>query len=203
MFEISVFKDEFVINQDGKKTNIPFSNLVSLDFFKHKYGEVYEITGNFISKERVDGFDSYSKKYNEKVVHIFGGILEKYPFKNKNLSEHNPFAHVQNPIFISLNPEYKPDNSAQYINLDYLTGFNIVLDTRKIKDNKLFEVTLDENLNVKTQSLEPITYIGLSVINDESVFASTQSFINALKNIKNTSQKVLDILNFIQQKLKN
>ena len=39
-------------------------------FFKHKYGEVYEITGNFISKERVDGFDSYSKKYNEKVVHI-------------------------------------------------------------------------------------------------------------------------------------
>ena len=32
MFEISVFKDEFVINQDGKKTNIPFSNLVSLDF---------------------------------------------------------------------------------------------------------------------------------------------------------------------------
>lgn len=78
-----------------------------------------------------------------------------------------------------------------------------MLDTRKIKDNRLFEVTLDENLNVKTQSLEPITYIGLSVINDESVFASTQSFINALKNIKNPSQKVLDILNFIQQKLKN
>lgn len=203
MFEISVLKDEFLINQDDKKTSIPISNLVSLYLFKNKHSEFYEIECVFISEECLDGFDHCLKKHNGKTIHFFSGILDKYPFKNRNLSEFNPFADVQNSTFISLNPEYKPDNSAQYINLDYLTGFNIVLDTRKIKDNRLFEVTLDENLNVKTQSLEPITYIGLSVINDESVFASTQSFINALKNIKNPSQKVLDILNFIQQKLKN
>lgn len=186
MFEISILKNKFVINQDGKKTSITLSNLVYLDFHKNQYGEFYEIYGFFLSEERLDGFDSYSKKYNEKIIHIFSGILDKYPFENRNLSEHNPFANAQNPIFISLNQEDKPDDIVKYINLNYLTGFNIILDTRQIKDNRLFEVTLSDNLNVQTQSLVPatLTYVGLSVINDESVFASTQSFINALKNIK-------------------
>ena len=184
MFEISILKDEFLINQDDKKTSIPISNLVSLYLFKNKHGEFYEIECVFISEERLDGFDHCLKKYNGKTIHFFSGILDKYPFKNRNLSEFNPFADVQNSTFISLHQEYKPNNSAQYVNLDYVTGFNIVLDTRQIKDNRLFEVTLSDNLNVQTQSLVPITYVGLSVINDESVFASTQSFINALKNIK-------------------
>lgn len=209
MFEISILQDEFLINQNGKKTHIPFSNLVSLDFYKHKYGEVYEADGMFISDERLDGFDHYSKKYNEKIIHIFSGILDEYPFKNINLSEFNPFANVQNQTFISLHQEYKPNNSAQYVNLDYLTGFTISLDTRKIKDNRLFEVTLSDNLNVQTQSLVPatLTYVGLSVINDESVFASTQSFINALKNIKNPSQQskathwITEVLDLLERQL--
>ena len=209
MFKISILKDEFVINQDSKKTSITLSNLIYLDFHKNQYGEFYEIYGFFLSEERLDGFDHYSKKYNEKIIHIFSGILDEYPFENRNISEHNPFANVQNQTFISLHQEYKPNNSAQYINLDYLTGFNIILDTRQIKDNRLFEVTLSDNLNVQTQSLVPITYVGLSVINDESVFASTQSFINALKNIKlqlssrqgKATHWIDEALDFIQQKL--
>ena len=75
-----------------------------------------------------------------------------------------------------------------------------------MKDNRLLEITLDDHFNViKTQSLEPITYVGLSVINDESVFASTKSFINALENIQlqlsSQKSKALELLDFIQQKL--
>lgn len=202
MFEIFILKDEFVINQDGKKASIPFSNLVYLDFHKNQYGDFYEIYGFFLSEDKLDGFDSYLKKYNGKIVHIFSGILDKYPFKNRNISEHNPFSHVQQPTFISLHQEDNPSDIVKYINFDYLTGFNIFLDTRKMKEDKLFEVTLDGNFSVKTQSLEPITYVGLLVINDdESICISTKSFINALKNIQNPSQKVLDILDFLQQKL--
>ena len=192
MFEISILKNKFVINQDGKKTSITLSNLVYLDFHKNQYGEFYEIYGFFLSEERLDGFDSYLKKYNGKIVHIFSGILDKYPFENKKLSEFNPFtfANAQNPIFISLNQEDKPDDIVKYINLDYVVGFNIFLDTRKLKEDKLFEVTLDGNFNVKTQSLKPITYVGLSVINDdESICTSTQSFLNALQKIQNPSQQ--------------
>ena len=202
MFEISILKDEFVINQDDKKTSIPISNLVYLDFYKNPYGEFYKIDGLFLSEDRLDGFDSYLKKYNGKIVHIFSEVLGKYPFENRNILEHNPFTHVQNPTFISLHQEDNPNDIVKYINLDYLTGFNIFLVSRKMEEDKLFEVTLDDNLNVKTQSLEPITYVGLLVINDdESICISTQSFINALKNIQNPSQKVLDILDFIQRKL--
>ena len=211
MFKISILKDEFVINQDGKKTNIPLSNLVYLDFHKNQYGEFYEIFGFFLSEERLDGFDHYSKKYNEKIVHIFSGILDKYPFENRNLSEFNPFANIQNPIFLSLNQEDKPNDIVKYINLDYVTSFNIFLDKRKMKEDKLFEVTLDGNFNVvktQTQSLKPMTYVVLSLMNDEndeSVSTSTQSFINALKNIKlqlsSQKSKALELLDFIQQKL--
>ena len=210
MFKISILKDEFLINQDDKKTSIPISNLVSLYLFKNKHGEFYEIECVFISEELLDGFDHCLKKYNGKTIHFFSGILDKYPFKNRNLSEFNPFADVQNSTFISLHQEYKPNNSAQYVNLDYVTGFNIVLDTMKMKDNRLLEVTLDDHFNViKTQSLEPITYVGLSVINDESVFASTKSFINALENIQlQLSSKqskadhwIAEALDIIKQKL--
>ena len=213
MFEICISKDEFVINQDGKKTNIPLSNLVYLDFHKNQYGEFYEIFGFFLSEERLDGFDSYFKKYNGKIVHIFSGILDKYPFKNRNLSEHNPFtfSNIQNPIFLSLNQEDKPNDIVKYINLDYVTSFNIFLDKRKMKEDKLFEVTFDGNFNVvktQTQSLKPMTYVVLSLMNDEndeSVSTSTQSFINALKNIKpqlsSQKSKALELLDFIQQKL--
>ena len=192
MFKISILKDEFVINQDGKKTSIPLSNLVYLDFHKNQYGEFYEVYGFFLSEKRLDDFDSYFKKYNGKIVHIFSGILDKYPFENRNLSEHNPFtfSNIQNPIFISLNQEDKPNDIVKYINLDYVTSFNIFLDKRKMKEDKLFEVTLDGSLNVvktQTQSLKPMTYVVLSLMNDEndeSVSTSTQSFINSLENIK-------------------
>lgn len=192
MFEISILKNKLVINQDGKKTSISLSNLVYLDFHKNQYGEFYEIYGFFLSEERLDGFDSYLKKYNGKIVHIFSGILDKYPFENKKLSEFNPFtfANAQNPIFISLNQEDKPDDIVKYINLNYVASFNIFLDKRKMKEDKLFEVTLDGNLDVvktQTQLLIPITYVELLLMNDEndeSVSTSTQSFINALKNIK-------------------
>lgn len=190
MFEISILKNKFVINQDGKKTSIPLSNLVYLDFHKNQYGDFYEIYGFFLSEDKLDGFDSYFKKYNEKIVHIFSGILDEYPFENINLSEYNPFSHVSNLIFISLNQEDKPNDIVKYINLDYLAGFKIFPDKRKMKDDMLFEVTLDSNLDVvktQTQSLVPITYVELLLMNDEndeSVSTSTQSFINALKNIK-------------------
>ena len=212
MFEISILKDEFVINQDGKKTSIPLSNLVYLNFHKNQYGEFYEVYGFFLSEERLDGFDHYSKKYNGKIVHIFSGILDKYPFENRNLSEFNPFANVQKPIFISLNQEDKPNDIVKYINLDYVTSFNIFLDKRKMKEDKLFEVTLDGNFNIKTQSLKPMTYVVLSLMNDEndeSVSTSTQSFINALKNIKpqlssqqsKTKYWIDEALDFLQQQL--
>lgn len=213
MFKISILKDEFVINQDGKKTSISLSNLVYLYFHKNQYGEFYEVYGFFLSEERLDDFDSYFKKYNGKIVHIFSGILDKYPFENRNLSEHNPFtfSNIQNPIFISLNQEDKPNDIVKYINLDYVTSFNIFLDKRKMKEDKLFEVTLDGSFNVvktQTQSLKPMTYVVLSLMNDEndeSVSTSTQSFINALKNIKlqlsSQKSKALELLDFIQQKL--
>ena len=212
MFEISILKDEFLINQDGKNTSIPLSNLVYLDFHKNQYGDFYEIYGFFLSEERLDGFDRYLKKYNGKIVHIFSGILDKYPFENRNLSEFNPFANVQNPIFISLNQEDKPNDIVKYINLDYVTSFNIFLDKRKMKEDKLFEVTLDGNFNVvktQTQSLKPMTYVVLLLMNDESVSTSTQSFINALKNINpqlssqqsKTKYWIDEALDFLQQQL--
>lgn len=212
MFEISILKDEFLINQDDKKTSIPISNLVSLYLFKNKHGEFYEIECVFISEERLDGFDHCLKKYNGKTIHFFSGILDKYPFKNRNLSEFNPFADVQISTFISLHQEYKPNNSAQYVNLDYVTSFNIFLDKRKMKEDKLFEVTLDGNFNVvktQTQSLKPMTYVVLLLMNDESVSTSTQSFINALKNINpqlssqqsKTKYWIDEALDFLQQQL--
>ena len=80
-----------------------------------------------------------------------------------------------------------------------------------MKEDKLFEVTLDGNFNVvktQTQSLKPMTYVVLSLMNDEndeSVSTSTRSFINALKNIKlqlsSQKSKALELLDFIQQKL--
>jgi len=63
-------------------------------------------------------------------------------------------------------------------------------------------VKLDDTLEIESKTLELETYIVLYV-GDQKLQVDTECFVNALENIQNPSQKVLDILEFIKRKLNN
>lgn len=203
MLKISTLKDKFVINHDDKTTVIPFSDLISFTFFKHQDRQMYESEVNFVAEEKLNGFIVSREQYKGKFINNFYSISQKNPFKNKTTTKSNPFTHIDDPTFIEVQARKDSNWFIHYINLDYFTGFDIVADfDKKPKDSDLFKVKLDEALKIESKTLELETYIVLYV-GDQKLQVDTECFVNALENIQNPSQKVLDILGFIKKTLVN
>lgn len=198
MLKISTLNDKFVINHDDKTTVIPFSDFISFTFFKHANEKTYESDVNFVSEKQLDGFDilAYDKG---KFVHQFYSSSKKNPFENKSTNESNPFINIKHPelLIVQLGEN---NELVHYINLDYLTCFDIMFDTNKTDGGVLFKVKLDNGLDVETEPFELKTYIDL-YIGNRILMVETERFIKALQNIQNPSQKALDILDIIKQKL--
>ncbi len=203
MLKISTLKDKFVINHNDKTTVIPFSDFISFTFFKHQDRQMYESEVNFVAEEKLNGFIVSREQYKGKFINNFYSISQKNPFKNKTTTKSNPFTHIDNPTFIEVQARKDSNWFIHYINLDYFTGFDIVADFDKNpKDSDLFKVKLDEALKIESKTLELETYIVLYV-GDQKLQVDTECFVNALENIQNPSQKVLDILGFIKKTLVN
>ena len=198
MLKISTLQDKFVINHNDKTTVIPFSDFISFTFFKHTDEKTYESDVNFVSEKQLDGFDilAYDKG---KFVHEFYSSSKKNPFENKSTNESNPFININHPelLIVQLGEN---NELVHYINLDYLTCFDIMFDTNKTDGGVLFKVKLDNGLDVETESFELKTYIDL-YIGNRIVMVETEPFIKALQNIQNPSKKALDILDIVKQKL--
>ena len=201
MLKISTLKDKFVINHNSNTTVIPFSDLISFTFFQHQDQKIYESEVNFVAEEKLDGFIVSPEKHNGKFINNFYSISKKNPFEHKTATESNPFTTIDNPAFIEVQARIDSNWFIHYINLDYFTGFDIVADFNKNpKDSDLFKVKLDDTLKIESKPLELETYIVLYV-GDQKLQVDTECFVNALANIQNPSQKVLDILDIIKQKL--
>ena len=198
MLKISTLQDKFVINHNDKTTVIPFSDFISFTFFKHTDEKTYESDVNFVSEKQLDGFDilAYDKG---KFVHEFYSSSKKNPFENKSTNESNPFININHPelLIVQLGEN---NELVHYINLDYLTCFDIMFDTNKTDGGVLFKVKLDNGLDVETEPFELKTYIDL-YIGNRIVMVETEPFIKALQNIQNPSKKALDILDIVKQKL--
>ena len=199
MLKISTLNDKFVINHDDKTTVISFSDFISFTFFKYSEKNTYESDVNFVSEKQLDGFDilAYDKG---KFFHQFYSISKKNPFENKSTNESNPFININHPELLIVQLGENDNDFVHYINLDYLTCFDIMFDTNKTDGGVLFKVKLDDGLDVETEPFELKTYIDL-YIGNRIVMVETERFIKALQNIQNPSKKALDILDIIKQKL--
>ena len=198
MLKISTLNDKFVINHDDKTTVIPFSDFISFTFFKDSDTKSYEADVNFVSEKQLAGFDilAYDKG---KFFHEFYSSSKKNPFKNKSTTESNSFININHPELLVV--QLGENNElVHYINLDYLTCFDIMFDTNKTDGGVLFKVKLDDGLDVETEPFELKTYIDL-YLGNRIVMVETERFIKALQNIQNPSKKALDILDIIKQKL--
>ena len=229
MLKISILNDKFIINHDNKTTAVPASNLVSFTLFQYTTQKKYEAEVNFISDEKIDGFtinpNQYRHAHNEKLawMHNFYSFSTKHPFENKNSIEQNPFVNNNGevdsldshyPTFIEVQVHKEHSNLIHYINLDYLTSFDIgvMLDTNNESDI-LFKVHVAQKngtLDVQKQPLALRTFIDLYV-GDQILNVETECFVNALQNIKlQLSSKqskvehwINEILDFIKQTLEN
>lgn len=199
MLKISTLNNKFVINHDDKTTVIPYSDFISFTFFKYSEEKTYESDVNFVSEKQLDGFDilAYDKG---KFVHQFYSISKKNPFENKSTNESNPFININHPELLIVQLGENDNDFVHYINLDYLTCFDIMFDTNKTDGGVLFKVKLDDGLDVEAEPFELKTYIDL-YIGNRIVMVETERFIKALQNIQNPSKKALDILDIIKQKL--
>ena len=195
MLKISTLQDKFVINHNDKTTVIPFSDFISFTFFKYTDEKTYESDVNFVSEKQLDGFDilAYDKG---KFVHQFYSSSKKNPFANKS----NPFININHPELLIVQLGENDNDFVHYINLDYLTCFDIMFDTNKTDGGVLFKVKCNDGLDVETEPFELKTYIDL-YIGNRIVMVETEPFIKALQNIQNPSKKALDILDIIKQKL--
>lgn len=202
MLKISTLNDKFVINHDNKTTVIPSSDFISFTYFKD-LDQTYESDVNFVAEKQLDGFDilAYDKG---KFFHQFYSCSKKNPFKNKSTTESNPFTNINHPTLLTVQLGKNDNDFVHYINLDYLTSFDIMFDNKKTASSALFKVKLDGDLNVETKPFKLKTYIDLYVGN-RILMVETERFIKALQNIKNPSKqsKVLNILDFLQKTLVN
>lgn len=236
MLKISTLNDKFIINHDNKTTTIPTSNLVSFTLFQYTTQKKYEAEVNFISDEKIDGFtispNQYSYANNEKLawMHNFYSFSTKHPFEIKHSIEQNPFVNINDnsfadsvavskdesnhPTFIEVQVHKEHSHFIHYINLDYLTSFDIgvMLDTDNDSDI-LFKVHVAQKngtLDVQKQPLALKTFIDLYV-GDQILNVETECFVNALQNIKpQLSSKqskaehwINEVLDFIKQTLEN
>ena len=234
MLKISTLNDKFIINHDNKTTAVPSSNLVSFTLFQYTTQKKYEAEVNFISDEKIDGFTISPNQYshNGKLawMHNFYSFSTKHPFEIKHSIEQNPFVNnngnsfadsiavsedeSSRPTFIEIQVHKEHSTLIHYINLDYLTSFDIgvMLDTN-IDLDILFKVHVsqkNETLDVQKQTLALRTFIDLYV-GDQILNVETECFVNALQNIKlqlsNKQSKVEhwinEVLDFIKQTLEN
>lgn len=199
MLKISTLNDKIVINHNNKTTVIPFSDFISFTFFKYtdEYpsNTTYDSDICFVAKEQLDGFDilAYDKG---KFFHQFYSSSPKNTFGKQSMIE---LANINHPELLVVQLGEK-NELIHYINLDYLTCFDIMFDTNKTDGGVLFKVKLDDGLDVETEPFELKTYIDL-YIGNRIVMVETEPFIKALQNIQNPSKKALDILDIIKQKL--
>lgn len=186
------------MNHDKSSITILWDSLMHFTFFENPFHNIYSFEIQFINKEKLDGFEINPKKYNN----TFGFVYSFYKvFKQNPLHQESKtfFANIHHPNLIVINLHGNGKNFYHCINLNHLTGFDIFVDNNR---SCLFKVKLDKDFDVETLPLKLETYVVLYIGNSK-IHVPTQSFINALKNIQNPSQQVLDILEFIQQKVKH
>lgn len=197
-FKLSLSKNDLVMNHDKSSTTILWDSLMHFTFFENPFHNIYSFEIQFINKEKLDGFDIETDQPNENLTlpHSFYKVFKQNPLDQKSKTF---FANIHHPNLIMINLQDNGKNFYHCINLNHLTGFDIFVDHNR---SCLFKVKLDNNFDVETLPLKLETYVVLYVGNSK-IHVPTQSFINALKNIQNPSQQVLDVLDFIQHKLNN
>lgn len=194
--KLSLSKNDLIINHDKSSTTILLDSLMYFTFFENPFHNIYSFEIQFINKEKLDGFDINSKKYND----TFGFVHSFYKLFKQNLLDQESktvFANIHYPNIITINLHENGKTILHCINLNHLTGFDIFVDHNR---SCLFKVKLNKNFDVETLPLKLETYIVLYVGNSQ-IHVPTQDLIKTLENIKNPNQKVLDFLEFIQQKL--
>lgn len=197
-FKLLLSKNTLIMNYDKSSATILLDSLMYFTFFENPFHNICSFEIQFINKEKLDGFDINPKKHHGSFsfVHSFYKV-----FKQKTLHQDSKtfFANINHPNLIMINLHGNGKNFYHCINLNHLTGFDIFVDHNR---SCLFKVKLDKNFDVETLPLKLETYIVLYVGNSQ-IHVPTQDFISALKNTKNPSQQVLDIMDLIQQKLNN
>lgn len=197
-FKLSLSKDNLVISHNNTSTTILWDNLMHFTFFENPFHNIYSFEIQFLNKERLDEFNIETNQPNENLAlpHSFYKVFKQNPLHQESKTF---FANIHHPNLIMINLQDNGKNFYHCINLNHLTGFDIFVDHNR---SCLFKVKLDKNFDVETLPLKLETYVVLYVGNSK-IHVPTQSFINALKNIQNPSQQVLDVLDLIQQKLNN
>ena len=194
--KLSLSKNDLIMNHDKSSTTILLDSLMYFTFFENPFHNIYSFEIQFINKEKLDGFDINSKKYNDTFgfVHSFYKMLKQNPLDQESKTF---FANIHYPNIITINLHENSKAILHCINLNHLTSFDIFVDHNR---SCLFKVKLNKNFDVETLPLKLETYIVLYVGNSQ-IHVPTQDLIKTLENIKNPNQKVLDFLEFIQQKL--
>ena len=197
-FKLSLSKDNLVISHNNTSTTILWDNLMHFTFFENPFHNIYSFEIQFLNKERLDEFNIETNQPNENLAlpHSFYKVFKQNPLHQESKTF---FANIHHPNLIMINLQDNGKNFYHCINLNHLTGFDIFVDHNR---SCLFKVKLDKNFDVETLPLKLETYIVLYVGNSQ-IHVPTQDFISALKNTKNPNQKVLDIVDLIQQKLNN
>lgn len=196
--KLSLSKNDLIINHDKSSTTILLDSLMYFTFFENPFHNIYSFEIQFINKEKLDGFDINSKKYND----TFGFVHSFYKLFKQNLLDQESktvFANIHHPNIITINLHENGKTILHCINLNHLTGFDIFVDHNR---SCLFKVKLNKNFDVETLPLKLETYIVLYVGNSK-IHVPTQDLIKTLENIQNPSKKVLDILEFILRKLRH
>lgn len=196
--KLSLSKNDLIINHDKSSTTILLDSLMCFTFFENPFHNIYSFEIQFINKEKLDGFDINSKKYND----TFGFVHSFYKLFKQNLLDQESktvFANIHHPNIITINLHENGKTILHCINLNHLTGFDIFVDHNR---SCLFKVKLNKNFDVETLPLKLETYIVLYVGNSK-IHVPTQDLIKTLENIQNPSKKVLDILEFILRKLRH
>ena len=196
--KLSLSKNDLIMNHDKTSTTILLDSLMYFTFFENPFHNIYSFEIQFINKEKLDGFDINSKKYNDTFgfVHSFYKMLKQNPLDQESKTF---FANIHYPNIITINLHENSKAILHCINLNHLTGFDIFVDHNR---SCLFKVKLDKKFDVEALPLKLETYIVLYVGNSQ-IHVPTQDLIKTLENIQNPNKKVLDILEFIQRKLRH
>lgn len=186
------------MNHDKSSITILLDSLMYFTFFENPFHNIYSFEIQFINKEKLDGFDINSKKYNDTFgfVHSFYKVFKQNPLEQESKTF---FANIHYLNIITINLHENSKAILHCINLNHLTGFDIFVDHNR---SCLFKVKLNKNFDVETLPLKLETYIVLYVGNSK-IHVPTQDLIKTLENIQNPSKKVLDILEFILRKLRH
>ena len=84
--KLSLSKNDLIMNHDKSSTTILLDSLMYFTFFENPFHNIYSFEIQFINKEKLDGFDINSKKYNDtfSFVHSFYKILKQNPLDQES-----------------------------------------------------------------------------------------------------------------------